>query len=86
MATRLVPGPQPTVPDLDGSLDRFEHSMTGTDALDKETSSHFAGRLALYRTLVAAIKQISSESRRVAEEQPSFSSKAEKLEPVESSC
>jgi hypothetical protein len=51
------------MPDLDGSLLRFESSVaTDTDALDKETAAHFAGRLALYRPLVATIKRFSSES------------------------
>ena len=36
--------------------------MAGADTLDKEASAHFAGRLALYRALVAAIKRLSSES------------------------
>ena len=63
MATRLVRGSQPAMPDLDGSLLRFESSVaTDTDALDKETAAHFAGRLALYRPLVATIKRFSSES------------------------
>ena len=35
--------------------------MAGTDALDKEAATHFAGRLALYRALVAAINRLSSE-------------------------
>jgi hypothetical protein len=68
MATRLVHGTQPPVPDLDGSLDRFERVMTGTDALDKETAANFAGRLDLYRALVAAIKRLSSESMRTAQD------------------
>src|SRR5262247_1700015 len=68
MATRLVRGSQPAVPDLGGSLDRFERSMTGTDALDKETAANFSGRLDLYRALVAAIKRLSSESMRTAQD------------------
>jgi hypothetical protein len=67
-ATRLIGGSQLAEPDLDGSLDRFEHSMTSTDALDKETAFHFAGRLALYRTLVAAVKQVSSKSMHTAQD------------------
>ena len=35
--------------------------MTGADALDKEAAAYFAGRMAFYRTLVAAIKRISLE-------------------------
>jgi len=68
MATQLVGGSRPAVPDLDGSLDRFERSMTGTDALDKETAANFAGRLDLYRALVAAVKQVSSKSMRAAQD------------------
>jgi uncharacterized membrane protein YccC len=67
MATRLVRGSQTAVPDLDSSLLRFESSVaTDTDALDKETATHFAARLALYRALVAAVKQVSSKSMRTA--------------------
>jgi hypothetical protein len=69
MATRLVRGAQPAMPDLDGSLLRFEASVaTDTDALDKETAANFSARLALYRTLVAAVKQVSSESMRTAQD------------------
>src|SRR5262245_21025344 len=68
MATRLVGGSRPAMPELDGSLDRLERSMTGTDALDKETAANFAGRLDLYRALVAAIKRLSSESMRTAQD------------------
>ena len=32
--------------------------MTGTDVLDAETAAHFRARLALYRSLVAAIKRL----------------------------
>ncbi len=69
MATRLVRGSQTAVPDLDSSLLRFESSVaTDTDALDKETATHFAARLALYRALVAAVKQVSSKSMRTAQD------------------
>ena len=69
MATRLVGGSQPAVPDLDGSLLRLESSIaTCTDALDKETAAHFAARLALYRALVAAVKQVSSKSMTTAQD------------------
>src|SRR5262245_44924702 len=68
VATRLVRGAQPAVPDLDGSLDRFERSMTGAAALDKETAANFSARLALYRTLVAAVQQVSSKSMRTAQD------------------
>ena len=62
LATRAAGGSEPAVPELEDTLNAFERSMTGTDALDKEAAAHFAGRLALYRTLVAAIKRLSSES------------------------
>jgi multidrug resistance protein MdtO len=69
MATRLVRGSQTAVPDLDSSLLRFESSVaTDTDELDKETATHFAARLALYRALVAAVKQVSSKSMRTAQD------------------
>jgi multidrug resistance protein MdtO len=53
-------GSEPPVPALEDALNAFERSMIGTDALDKEAATHFAGRLALYRTLVAAINRLSS--------------------------
>jgi uncharacterized membrane protein YccC len=53
-------GSEPPVPELENALNAFERSMTGTDALDKQAATHFAGRLALYRTLVAAINRLSS--------------------------
>jgi hypothetical protein len=70
IATQLIGGSQPAVPDLDGSLDRFERSVvTGTHALDWEvTPSHLAARLGLYRALVAAVKQVSSKSMRTAQD------------------
>ncbi len=62
LATRAAGGSAPAVPELEDTLNAFERTMTATDALDKEAAAHFAGRLALYRTLVAAIKRLSSES------------------------
>jgi len=63
MATRLVGGSQPAMPDLDDSLLRFESSVaTDRGGVDKETATHFAARLALYRALVPAVKQVSSKS------------------------
>jgi hypothetical protein len=53
-------GSEPPVPELENALNAFERSMSGTDALDKEAATYFAGRLALYRTLVAAINRLSS--------------------------
>jgi hypothetical protein len=59
---RVAGGSEPPVPELDDALNAFERSMPGTDALDKDAAAHFAGRLALYRTLVTAIEQLSLES------------------------
>ena len=57
------------VPDLDDSLFCFESSVAAdTDGLDKETATHFAARLALYRALIGAVKQISSKSMRTAQD------------------
>jgi hypothetical protein len=61
LSARAAGGSAPAVPELEDNLDAFEPSITGADALDKEAAAHFAGRLALYRTLVAAIKRLSSE-------------------------
>jgi multidrug resistance protein MdtO len=66
VTTRVVGGSEATVPGLEDTLNAFERSGAGTDALDKEPSAHFAERLALYRALVAAVKQISSKSMRTA--------------------
>ena len=60
LATHAAGGSEPSVPELENSLNVFERAMAGTDALDKEAAAHFAGRLDLYRTLVAAIKRLSS--------------------------
>jgi hypothetical protein len=58
MATQLTEGPQPAMPDLDGALDAFERSL-GTGKSDgKVVARYLAGRLALYRPLVAGIKQV----------------------------
>ena len=62
LATRVGSGSESPVPGLEDTLNTFARSMTGTDALDKEAVAHFAGRLTLYRSLVAAIKRLSSES------------------------
>ena len=60
VATRVVGGSEATVPALEDTLNAFERSGAGTDALDKEPSAHFAERLALYRSLVAAVNRLSS--------------------------
>jgi multidrug resistance protein MdtO len=61
LAMRAAGGSEPPVPALEDALNAFEHFRAGTDALDKEAAAHFAGRLDLYRTLVTAIKRLSSE-------------------------
>src|SRR4029434_5393047 len=53
-------GSEPPVPELENALNALERAMTVTDALDKEAATHFAGGLAFYRTLVAAINRLSS--------------------------
>ena len=68
--------------------------MAGTDVLDEEAAAHFAGRLALYRTLVAAIKRLScgiSSIQGKTDTAVSASNgvtffEVEKLEPIKSSC
>ena len=62
LATHAAGGSEPPVPELGYTLNAFERAMAGTDALDKEAAAHFAGRLDLYRALVAATKRLSSES------------------------
>ena len=57
-----------TMPKLDDPLNTFERSVAGTDAVDSEAAAHLAERLALYRTLVAAVKQVSSKSMRTAQD------------------
>ena len=61
LATHAAGGSEPPVPELGYTLNAFERAMAGTDALDKEAAAHFAGRLDLYRALVAATKRLSSE-------------------------
>ena len=61
LAMRAAGGPETPVPALEDALNAFERSMASMDALDKEAAAHFAGRLALYRALVAAINRLSSE-------------------------
>ena len=65
LALRTTGGAELTVPKLDDALTAFECTITGTDSRD-ETAAHFAGRLALYRALVATLNRLSSESMRRA--------------------
>ena len=68
LANHISGGSGPAVPDLDDRLNTFERSVAGTDAIDKEAAAHLAERVALYRTLVAAVKRLSSESMRTAQD------------------
>jgi multidrug resistance protein MdtO len=61
LAMRTTGGPEVTVSKLDDALTAFERTITDTGARD-ETAAHFAARLALYREIVAAVKQLSSKS------------------------
>ena len=61
LATHVGGGVEPVVPELDDALNAFERSMADTDTLDHEAAVYLADRLALYRTLVAAVKKISPE-------------------------
>jgi multidrug resistance protein MdtO len=61
LATRAAGGSESPIPALNNALNVFESSTTDTDALDKETAAHFAGRLTIYRALVAAIERLSLE-------------------------
>ena len=68
LADHISGGSGPAVPDLDASLNTFERSVGGTDALDKDAAAHLAERVALYRAFVAAVKRLSSESMRTAQD------------------
>jgi multidrug resistance protein MdtO len=68
LAMRAAGGSELPVPALEDALNAFERSRAGADALDKEAADHFAGRLDLYRALVAAIKRLSSESLNTAQD------------------
>jgi multidrug resistance protein MdtO len=68
LANHVSGGSGPAVPDLDDPLNTFERSVAGTGALDSETAVHLAERLALYRTLVAAVRQVFSKSMLTAQD------------------
>ena len=68
LADHMSGGSGPAVPDLDASLNTFERSVARTDAIDKEAAAHLAERVVLYRALVAAVKRLSSESMRTAQD------------------
>ena len=61
LAMRTTGGAALTVSKLGDALTAFERTIGDTGARD-ETAAHFAGRPAVYRELVAAVKQISSKS------------------------
>jgi multidrug resistance protein MdtO len=67
LATHVGGGVQPAMPEFDDALNAFERSMADTDRLDHEAATHLAGQLALYRTLVAAVKKISPEPMSAAQ-------------------
>jgi hypothetical protein len=56
-----VSGSVEPVPQLDHLLNAFERTIASTDALDEDVAAHFAGRVALYRALVGAVKRLSLE-------------------------
>ena len=60
VATRVAGGSEATVPALEDTLNAFARSLARTEVLNEGTA-HLAGRLALYRTLVAAIKRLSAD-------------------------
>ena len=60
LATGGAANSQSAVLQLEDWLNSLERSATNPDAVDKEASVHFAERLALYRTLVAAINRLSA--------------------------
>jgi multidrug resistance protein MdtO len=61
LAIQVAGGSEPAVPELEHALNAFERSVVGMNALDEPAATHLAERLALYRTLVDAIKKISPE-------------------------
>jgi hypothetical protein len=62
LETRAAGGSEPAVPELQEPLHAVERSITWIDALDDEATAHLAGRLALYRPLVAAIERLAAAS------------------------
>jgi multidrug resistance protein MdtO len=61
LAMRTIDSSEQTVQQLEDPLNAFERTIAAIDARDDETT-YFAGRLALYRSLVGAINQLSLES------------------------
>ena len=67
LANHVSGGSGPTMPELDDPLNTFERPRR-LRMRESEAAAHLAERLALYRTLVAAIKQVSSKSMRTAQD------------------
>jgi multidrug resistance protein MdtO len=65
LANRVSGSVEPAVPQLDDLLNAFERTIATTDALDEDVAAHFTGRVTLYRTLVAGLKQLSLESSKI---------------------
>ena len=61
LAARAAGGSEPPLRRLDDPLNTFERTVAGMSALDQQTAAHITARLALYRTLVDAIKKMSLE-------------------------
>ena len=80
LAMRTTGGAELTVPKLDDALTAFERTITATEKRDEEATTQFAGRLALYRTLVDAINRLSLESLETRQDgQRSLSSNEERF-------
>jgi multidrug resistance protein MdtO len=62
LAEHASGGSEPPVLAIDDPLNALERSVASTLAVDNEATAQFAGRLALYRSLSAAIKRLSLES------------------------
>jgi multidrug resistance protein MdtO len=60
LATHVAVGSEPAAPELEDTLNALARSLASTDGLNEGTA-HLTGRLFLYRTLVVAIKRLSSE-------------------------
>jgi multidrug resistance protein MdtO len=67
LAIQVADGSEPAVPELEHALNAFERSVVGMNALDERAAAHLAERLAIYRTLVGAVKKISPEPMSAAQ-------------------
>jgi hypothetical protein len=78
LAMRTTGGAELTVPKLDDALTAFERTITATGKRGEEATTQFAGRLALYRSLVDNISRLSLESLETRQDgQRSLSSNSE---------